>query len=79
MRKVLHTLCRIDSGGVEQLRLLLARNLPGNRYRHALICQEVKGAIPDQLRELGWEIHEIGLAPHILSRKWHAKALDIAR
>ncbi len=77
--RILHTLCRIGSGGVEQCRLQLARVLPKEEYVHALICQDTAGAVPNQLRQEGWEIHEIGLAPHILDLHWHAKALAIAR
>lgn len=77
--RILHTLTRIFSGGVEQRRLMMARNLPPDRYQHRIICQEALGTLPDQLRAEGWAIHEIGLASHILSPGWHRKAGRIAR
>ncbi len=77
--RVLHTLCRIHSGGVEQRRILLAQGLESDMYEHALICQEANGPIPGILREAGWTIHEIGLAPRILNFGWHARAYKIAR
>ncbi|WP_420024725.1 glycosyltransferase (plasmid) [Cereibacter azotoformans] len=77
--RILHTLCRIHSGGVEQRRVLLAQGLGSDRYEHALICQEADGPIPDILRNFGWSIHEIGLAPGILNPAWHARAYQIAR
>ena len=77
--RVLHTLCRIHSGGVEQRRILLAHGLTSDRYEHALICQEAAGPIPDALRETGWRIHEIGLAPSILNLGWHSRAYDVAK
>jgi L-malate glycosyltransferase len=77
--KILHTLCRINSGGVEQRRLLLARGLPKDRYEHLAICQDVGGILPELLRLEGWKIHEIGLARHILSPSWHNRAWQIAK
>lgn len=77
--RVLHTLCRIFSGGVEQRRLQLARGLPKDDYVHALICQDTKGPIARELIGEGWEVHEIGLARHILDPRWHAKAHNIAK
>jgi len=77
--RVLHTLCRIHSGGVEQRRILLAQGLGSDSYEHAIICQEADGPIPGILRDAGWTIHEIGLAPGILNRGWHARAHKIAR
>lgn len=76
--RVLHTLCRIHSGGVEQRRVLLAQGLGSDRYEHALICQETDGPIPELLRRAGWKIHQIGLAPSILSPSWHLRAHKIA-
>lgn len=76
--RVLHTICRIHSGGVEQRRVLLAQGLGSDRFEHALICQETDGPIPDLLRSAGWAIHEIGLAPGILSPSWHSRAHKIA-
>lgn len=77
--RVLHTLCRVHSGGVEQRRVLLAQGLDPERYEHALICQEAGGPIPGALRDAGWRVHEIGLAPGILNPAWHAHAHTIAR
>ncbi|ADP69693.1 glycosyl transferase group 1 [Rhodomicrobium vannielii ATCC 17100] len=77
--RVLHTLCRIHSGGVEQRRILLAQALGQDRYEHAVICQEADGPIPGVLRDAGWTIHEIGLAHSILDPAWHARAHAIAR
>ncbi len=64
---------------MEQLRLLLARGLPREDYEHVLICQEASGPLPDLLQAEGWKLHEIGLAPNILSWAWHRKAAEIAR
>ncbi|MCA4815121.1 glycosyltransferase [Acinetobacter towneri] len=77
--RILHTLCRVYSGGVEQRRLVLARGLPKDKYEHVIITQEAAGGLPDLLRAEGWKIHEIGNAPHILSPSWHQRAYEIAR
>ncbi|WP_168390847.1 glycosyltransferase [Acinetobacter indicus] len=77
--RILHTLCRVYSGGVEQRRLVLARGLPKDKYEHVIITQETAGGLPDLLRAEGWKIHEIGNAPHILSPSWHQRAYEIAR
>lgn len=77
--RCLHTLGWVTGGGVEQLRLLLAQGLRSDRYEHALICQEADGPIPDKLRNAGWTIHVIGLAPGILNPAWHSRAYQIAK
>lgn len=77
--RVLHLLGWVSSGGVEQRRLVLARGLPSHKYEHAVICQAADGTLPDQLRTEGWTIHEIGMAPYIISPSWHSKAWKIAR
>jgi len=77
--RVLHTLCRVNSGGVEQRRILLAQGLNPEKYEHTLVCQEATGSIPCVLRDAGWLIHEIGLTQSILNPVWHARAYEIAK
>ena len=77
--RVLHTLCRINSGGVEQRRLLLARGLSKDKYDNLVICQDTAGILPELLRTEGWKIIEIGTTPHILSPSWHGAAWKIAK
>ena len=81
MRKIriLHTLCRVNSGGVEQRRLMLVQGLPADRYEHAIVCQDAAGQLPGLFLKEGCAIHEIGLAPHILSPEWHNKAYQFAK
>ena len=76
--RVLHTLGWLTYGGVEQLRLLLASNLPSDRFDHLLICQQASVEMKEKFEEAGWEVKEIGLAPGILSFRWHLKAIRIA-
>lgn len=77
--KVLHTLTRIGSGGVEQRRLLMARHLPSERFEHLVICQDVSGGLPSEFYKLGWRIETIGAPSHIFDLAWHFKAIAIAR
>lgn len=76
--RILHTICRIYSGGVEQSRLMLIRSLPKDIYEHAVICQEALGVLPGLIADEGCPIREIGVASHILSPSWHNKAYDFA-
>lgn len=77
--RILHTLGWVTGGGVERRRVMLAEGLGSEQYEHSLICQKADGPIHELLQDAGWSIHEIGLAPSILSRMWHARAHTIAR
>lgn len=77
--RVLHTLGWATQGGVEQLRLLLAENLPQEAWSHALICQEASANMVTAFRSRGWGLHEIGKARHILDLRWYLRAVRIAR
>lgn len=77
--RILHTLGWVTGGGVERRRQVLAAQLDPCRYKHLVICQNVSGPIPQNLKELGWEIKNIGLAKGILDMSWHKQAYDIAR
>jgi glycosyltransferase involved in cell wall biosynthesis len=77
--RILHTLCRVGSGGVEQCRLLMARHLSPDRFEHCVICQDISGGLPAEFEKLGWQIETIGPPRHILDPAWHRKAIAIAR
>lgn len=77
--RVLHTLAWITRGGVEQLRLLMAEGLSKEKYQHEIICQAASSPLREKLESEGWVVHEIGLAPHVLSLSWYRKAISIAR
>ena len=75
--RVLHTLGWVTHGGVEHLRLLMAEGLPKDKYEHAVICQEATVPMKVKFEREGWTVHEIGLAPHILSLRWYWRAILI--
>ena len=77
--RVLHTLAWATEGGVEQLRLLLAQNLPREAWSHTLICQGASASMIAEFRGWGWGVHEIGKARHILDLRWYLRAVRIAR
>jgi len=77
--KVLHSLTRIGSGGVEQRRLLMARHLPPDRFEHIVVCQDISGGLPSEFDKLGWRVETIGAPSHIFDISWHCKAISIAR
>nr|WP_255425088.1 glycosyltransferase [Spiribacter sp. SSL99] len=77
--RILHTLGWVTGGGVERCRVMLAKGLRSEQYEHSLICQKADGPVHEILRDAGWSINEIGVAPSILSRMWHARAHSIAR
>lgn len=77
--RVLHTLGWATQGGVEQLRIILAENLPQESWTHVLICQEASATMITRFEALGWSLHEIGRARHILDFPWYLRAVRIAR
>ena len=77
--RVLHTLGWASQGGVEQLRVLLALNLPQGATLNELICQQASPSMVQRFEAEGWTVHEIGLARHIFDISWYLRALRIAR
>ena len=77
--KILHCLETVGSGGVEQLKLLKARQLDGARYEQALICTKAVGALPAQFELAGCPVHEIGVFRGIFDRVRYMRALAIVR
>ena len=77
--RILHCLQNIGHGGVEQRRLLLAARLTSDMYKHAVVCTDEFGAVPDRLRGHGWEIHAIGHPIHILDPRWYMRGIKVAK
>lgn len=57
---------------------MLVQGLPTDRYEHAIVCQDAAGALPGLFAREGCAVHQIGLAPSILSPRWHDKAYRFA-
>lgn len=77
--RILHCLCRVGGGGVEQKLPLLLDLLPPGEFVHEVVAQDAAGPIADKVRAMGCTIHEIGPAPSLLSPAWYRPAIAIAR
>jgi len=77
--RILHCLETVGSGGVEQLKLITARELDKNRYEQALICTQALGALPAEFRRAGCAVHEIGVFRGIFDRERYARAVAVVR
>lgn len=73
--KVLHSLFRVGSGGVEQRRLSLARKLDPDRYDQRLICTDAWGGLPQQFADAGCEVIDVGQIRHIADVRVYRNAL----
>ncbi|WP_363350141.1 glycosyltransferase [Methylocystis echinoides] len=81
MRKlrVLHCLETVGSGGVEQLKLIKARQLDKNRYEQALICTQAIGSLPAEFARADCPVHEIGVFSNIFDFERYARAHRVVR
>lgn len=77
--RVLHCLETVGSGGVEQLKLIKARQLDKGKYKQALICTQAIGALPTQFELAGCPVHEIGIFRGIFDKERYARALAFVR
>lgn len=77
--RILHALCRVASGGVEQRLPLLLDHLPPGEFVHEVVCQDSSGELATALRARGCAIHEIGRAPSLVSPGWYRKGIRHAR
>jgi glycosyltransferase involved in cell wall biosynthesis len=77
--RILHCLETVGSGGVEQLKLLKARQLDKSRYEQALICTKAIGVLPAKFVSEGCPVHEIGVFRGIFDRARYIRALAIVR
>jgi glycosyltransferase involved in cell wall biosynthesis len=59
--RVAQVLETIHLGGVEQRVRTIVRGLDPDRYEHLVICTQALGDIPDQLRECGATVVEVGV------------------
>ena len=77
--RVLHCLEKVDSGGVEQRRLILARQLDGTHYEQALVCTDAEGALPARFAEAGCPLHTVGEFRGVLDREPYRRTLEVVR
>lgn len=65
------------SGGVERLRLLLAKNLDRKIFDQKFVCTNAEGNIPDEIRALGFEVIPIGKLKSLFQWSQHKKVQKI--
>lgn len=69
--KILHIQETIASGGVERIRLSLAKLLDKNLFEQKIICTHAKGNIKDEIIAEGVEIIEVGSLKSLLNWNQH--------
>ncbi|WP_232487094.1 glycosyltransferase [Azotobacter chroococcum] len=77
--RILHCLETVGSGGVEQRRLTLARQLDSARYEQSLVCTKAVGALPARFAEAGCPLHAVGVFRGVLDREPYRQALRVVR
>lgn len=75
--RVLHCLETVGPGGVEQRRLLLAKQLDTKEFTQAVICTQAIGGLPEQFERLQCPLHEIGVFRYIGDQERYRRAFRI--
>ena len=75
--KILHIIETIGSGGVERIKLSLAKHLDKNIFDQKFICTHAFGNIPDEIRAEGFEVIPIGQLKSPFDWKQHKKIQKI--
>jgi L-malate glycosyltransferase len=77
--RVLHCMETIESGGVEQRKLSLARSLPKEIFEQQIICTKAKGPLYEEIVGNGITIHTIGTFSGFFEVAKYRKALQITK
>ena len=75
--KILHIQETMASGGVERLRLSLARFLDKEKFDQKFVCTNASGNISDEIRAEGFEVIPIGRFKSPFDWKQHKKIQKI--
>lgn len=77
--RIIHCIETISSGGVEQVRLNLAKSLDFSAFDYKIICTKSEGRVNDELEALGVEIFQVGPFNHPFQWEKHRKVLKIIK
>lgn len=77
--RLLHCIETISSGGVDKIRLTLAKGLDKERYVLKIICTQAHGTLAEALRKEGVEIIEVGVFKHPFHYSKHRKVLKVIK
>ena len=75
--KLLHTIVRVGSGGVEQTRLSLAKHLDRGVFEQRLICSDSFGGLRRELEYAGCPVDEVGVLKHPFDPGPHSRVLKV--
>lgn len=75
--KILHIQETIGSGGVERIKLSLAKHLDKNLFDQKFVCTHSSGNIPDEIRAEGFEVIPIGQLKSPFQWSQHKKVQKI--
>lgn len=75
--KILHIQETMASGGVERLRLSLARFLDKEKFDQKFVCTNASGNIPEEIKTEGFEVVPIGILKSPFDWKQHKKVQKI--
>lgn len=75
--KILHIQETMASGGVERLRLSLAKFLDKDKFDQKFVCTNASGNIPEEIRAEGFEVVPIGILKSPFDWKQHSKVQKI--
>lgn len=75
--KVLHIIQQMHSGGVEQRKLMLAQNLPKDKFEQKIICSNASPYLKEKFINAGCEVFEVGQLKHSFDLKIHKKVIKI--
>lgn len=75
--KILHIQETIGSGGVERVKLSLAKLLDKNIFDQKFVCTNAAGNIPDEIRAQGFEVIPIGILKSPFHWSQHRKVQKI--
>ena len=75
--KLLHTIVRVGSGGVEQTRLSLAKHLDREVFEQRLICSDSFGGLRRELEHADCPVDEVGVLKHPFDPGPHARVLKV--
>lgn len=75
--KILHIQETIGSGGVERIKLSLAKHLDKDVFNQMFVCTNAAGNIPEEIRAQGFEVIPIGQLKSPFDWKQHKKIQKI--
>src|SRR5690606_17299954 len=77
--RVLHCLETIGSGGVEQRRLMVAKNLDKKVYKQYVVCSKAKEVLKTTFENENVTVFQIGPLRHLFNLSYYKKLFQVVR